>query len=165
MLIKNVSNALLGALLSLIAAYLLIVTFVLQGQISSFGWSLSNAMDIFIGAPIYTLAYSYWILLPIGLLFGLVIPLLVSKKTRREALVYGVVTGIFVGLVFTCVVAYDFAAGTVSSADSHDGGKWWERFWGQFASSVSLTIVYCSLWTSAYAFSKAGGARLDQQTP
>jgi len=33
--------------------------------------------------------------------------------------------------------------------------KWWGRFGRDFASSVPLTIVYCSLWTSAYAFSKA----------
>ncbi len=54
-------------------------------------------MDILIGAPLYTLANTYWILIPIGLLFGLVIPLLVSKKTRRQALVYGILTGIIIG--------------------------------------------------------------------
>ena len=157
MLVKNISNALLGALLSMIAAYLLIVTFVLKNEIANFGWSSINPMDILIGAPVYTLANIYWILIPIGLLFGLVIPLLVSKKTRREVLVYGILTGVIIGLVFAGFIAYDFAVG--SSGGSHDGVKWWGRFWGDFASSVPLTIVYCSTWTSAYAFCKAGGAK------
>ena len=159
MLVKKISNAILGALLSLIAAYLLIVAFVLKSEIASFGWSAIHPMDILVGAPVYTLAYIYWILIPIGLLFGLVIPLLVKQKTRRQALVYGILTGVINGLVFACFVAYDFAVG--SSAGFDDGVKWWGRFLGDFASSVPLSIVYCSIWTSAYAFSKAGGATVE----
>jgi hypothetical protein len=162
MLVKNISNTLLGALLSLMAAYLLIVTFVLKSEIASFGWSSINPMVILVGAPLYVLAHTYWILIPIGLLFGLVIPLLVSKKTRRQALVYGILTGIIVGLVFACFSAYDFAVGT--SIPSDDSVKWWGRFWGDFASSLPLMIVYCSIWTSAYSFSKAGGASVEQKS-
>jgi hypothetical protein len=161
MLVKNISNTLLGALLSLIAAYLLIVTFVLKNEIASLGWSSINPLDILIGAPLYTLANTYWIVIPIGLLFGLAIPLLVSKKTRRQALVYGILTGVIIGLVFACFSSYDYAVGT--SIGSDDSVKWWGRFWWDFASSVPLTIVYCSVWTSAYAFSKAGGASVKQK--
>ena len=156
-LVKNIINTFLGALLSLIAAYLVIVTFVLKSEIASDGWSSIRAMDILIGAPLYVLAHSYWILIPIGLLCGLVIPLLVNKKTRRQALVYGILTGITIGLVFACFFAYDFAVGT--SIGSDDSVKWWGRFWGEFASSAPVTIVYCSIWTGAYAFTKAGGKR------
>jgi hypothetical protein len=162
MLVKNIGNMLLGALLSLIAAYLLIVTFVLKSEIASVGWSSINPMTILIGAPLYTLAWAYWILIPIGSLFGLAIPLLVSKKTRRQALVYGILIGIIIGLVFACFMAYDYAMGT--SIGSDDSVKWWSRFWGDFASSLPLTIVYCSIWTSAYSFSKAGGASVEQKS-
>ena len=160
MLVKNTINALLGALLSLIAAYVLIVTFGLQNEIARFEWSSINPMDILIGAPIYTLAYTYWILIPVGALLGVVIPLLVRKKTRREALVYGILIGVTIGLVFGCFIAYDFAVG--SSAGSHDRVRWWGRFLGDFASSAPLSIVYCSIWTSAYAFIKAGGASVER---
>ena len=121
---------LLGAILSLIAAYLLIVTFVLKSEIASVGWSSINQMTILIGAPLYTLAWAYWILIPIGSLFGLAIPLLVSKKTRRKALVYGILTGILIGLVLECFMAYDYAMGT--SIGSDDSVKWWGRFLGGF---------------------------------
>jgi Na+/H+-translocating membrane pyrophosphatase len=154
MLVKNTINALLGALLSLIAAYVLIVTFVLQNEIARSGWSSIHPMDIFIGAPVYALATTYWILIVVGLLLGVLIPLLVRKKTRREALICGIVAGVIVGLVFGCLLAYDFAVGTSNSAD--DSVRWWGRFWGDVASSALLSIVYCSIWTSAYAFIKAG---------
>jgi hypothetical protein len=162
MLVKNITNTLLGAFLSLFAAYLVIVTFVLKSEIASYGWSSIHPMTIFIGAPLYVLAHFYWIIIPIGLLCGLVIPLLVSKKTRRQALVYGILTGIIIGLVFACFNAYDFAVGT-SVRGSDDSVKWWGRFWGDFAWSVPPTIVYCSIWTSSYAFTKAGGADVEHK--
>jgi hypothetical protein len=130
MLVRNICNALLGALLALIAVYLLIVTFVLRSEIAHFGWSSIKRMDIWIGAPLYTLIHIYWIVIPVGFLFGLAIPLLVRKKTRRQALLYGVGAGIIIGSVFTCFSAYDFAAGTSFGAD--DSVKWWGRFWGGF---------------------------------
>ena len=67
MLVKNITNTLLGALLSLFAAYLVIVTFVLKSEIASYGWSSIHPMTILIGAPLYVLAHAYWILIPIGL--------------------------------------------------------------------------------------------------
>ena len=160
MLVKNIINTFLGALLSLIAAYVVIVTFVLKSEVASYGWSSIHPGDILIGAPLYVLIHSFWILIPIGLLCGLVIPLLVGRKTRRQALVYGILTGIIIGLVFGCFLAYDFAAGT--SFGSDNSGKWWGRFWGEVVWSVPITIVYCSIWTSAYAFFKAGGADVEQ---
>jgi|SRR5678815_5158435 hypothetical protein len=163
MLVKNIGNMLLGALLTLIAAYLLIVTFVLKSEIASVGWSWINPAVILIGAPLYTLVHIYWILIPIGVILGLVIPLLVSKKTRRQALVYGILTGIIIGLVFECFVAYDFAVGT-SIIGSDDSVKWWSRFWGEVASSLPLTIFYCSVWTTAYSFIKAGRASVEQKS-
>lgn len=157
---RNIFNAFLGALLSLIAAYLLILTFVLKGKVASFGWSSIQFKD-FIGGPVYALVHIYWIVIPIGLLCGLVIPLLVSNEPRRQALVYGIAIGMTIGLVFAGFSAYDFAVGTsVSTTD--DSVKWWGRFWGDLASSLPLMIGYCTIWTTAYAFTKAGGA--DQKT-
>ena len=161
MLVRNITNTILGALLSLFAAYLPVVTFVLKSQIASYGWSSIRAGVILIGAPLYFLVHIYWILIPIGLLCGLVIPLLVSNETRRQALVYGILAGIIVGLVFACLFAYDFAVGT--SFGSDDSVKWWGRFWGDFASSGPIIIVYCSIWTSAYAFTKAGGVDVEKK--
>lgn len=138
------------------------MTFVLKSEIASVGWSWINPKVILIGAPLYTLVDIYWILIPIGLIFGLAIPLLVSKKTRRQALVYGILTGIIIGLVFECFMAYDYAMAT--SIGSDDSVKWWSRFRGDFASSLPLTIIYCSIWTSAYSFSKAGGASVEQKS-
>ena len=161
--VKNITNALFGALLSLVAAYLLIVTFALKNEVASYGWSSIHPLDIFIGAPLYALFHTFSLLIPIGLLWGLVIPLLVGKKTRRQALVYGILTGIIIGLVVTCFISYDFAAGT-SIYGSDDSVKWWGRFWDDFAWSLPPTIVYCSIWTSAFAFIKAGGADVEQES-
>ena len=160
--VKNIFNALFGALLSLIATYLLLVIFLLKGEIASYGLSSIHPGTIFIGAPLYTLIHIYWILIPIGLLCGLVIPLLVSNETRRQALVYGILTGSIIGLVFACFSAYDFAAGT--SFGSDDSVKWWNRFWSELAWSIPLAIGYCSIWTSAYAVIKAGGADVEQKS-
>ena len=161
--VKNITNALLGALLSLVAAYLLIVTFALKNEIASYGWSSIHPMNIFIGAPLYALFHTYSLLIPIGLLCGLVIPLLVSNETRRQALVYGILTGSIIGLVIACFSAYDFAAGT-SIYGSDDSVKWWNRFWGELVWSIPLAIGYCSIWTSAYAFIKAGGDDVEQES-
>ena len=155
MLVKNITNTFLGALLSLIAAHLLFVIAMLRNEISNYGRSSLRLVDIFIGGPLYTLIHIYWILIPIGALCGVVIPLLVSKKTRRQALVYGILIGITMGLFFAGFSAYDFAVGT--SFGSDDNVKWWRRFWGEVASALPLMIVYCSIWTGAYAFIKAGG--------
>ena len=152
MLVKNISNALLGSLLSLIAAYLLIVAFVLKSEINSFGWSAIHPSDILLGAPFYTLYFIFWILIPLGLLFGFLIPVLVRKKTRRGAVLDGVLTGIVIGLIFASLSALE---GTYPPTDSHN--EWWLRF-GEFASSLPLTIGYSSIWTSAYAFTRAGKA-------
>ena len=159
MIVKNITNAFLGAFLSHIAAYVLIVSYLLKGEVADYGWSSIHPWTIFVGGPIYALIHLYWILIPIGALCGVVIPLLVSKKTRRQALVYGILTGITIGLVFACFSAYDFAVGT--SWGSDDSVKWWGRFWSELASSLPLTILYCSIWTSAYAFIKAGGAGIE----
>jgi uncharacterized membrane protein len=164
MLVKNVSNALLGGFLSLIATYLFIVSLVLKNEIASAGGSSINLMDLFIGAPAYVLAFTFWIVIPIGLLFGLVIPLLVRKKTTREALVYGILIGAIAGLLFAWFGAYEAAeVGSFSSDGPPDGAKWWVLFWGQFASLAPLTIVYSSIWTGGYAFIKAGGAGVERE--
>jgi hypothetical protein len=104
------------------------------------------------------MVHIYWIVIPIGLLCGLIIPSLVSRETRRQALLYGIATGMTIGLVFAFLSAYDFAVGTSVSPD--DTVKWWGRFWDGFASSLPLMIGYCSVWTSAYAFIKA--RRVDE---
>jgi hypothetical protein len=155
-ILKNIGNALLGALLSVIAFYLLIAGYELTIQIASFGWSGIKPTEALLGAPFYVLIFVYWILIPVGLLSGFVIPLLVRKKTRREALFYGVLTGIVVGLLFATLIAYDFAVGSTLAANAHSDVQWWSRFGRQFASSLPLTIGYCSIWTTAYALSKAG---------
>ena len=159
-LLENIANMFLGALLSLMAAYLLIVIVVLKSEIASVGWSSINPMTILIGAPLYTMVHVYWLVIPIGLLFGLAIPLLVNQKSKRQALVFGLLTGIIIGLVLGCFSAYDFAMGTSIVPD--DNLKWWGRFWTDFAWSLPLMIVYCSIWTSAYSFFKAGATSVEQ---
>lgn len=159
MLMKNIINSFVGALLSVIAANLLTVTFVLKSKIASFGWSSIKPAD-FVIPPLYVLIHIYWLVIPIGLVCGLVIPLLVRNETRRQALVYGIAAGMTVGLVFAFFSAYDFAEGTSVSPD--DSVKWWGRFWSGFASSLPLAIGYCSIWTSAYALIKARGESGDE---
>ena len=80
MLVKNITNMLLGAFLSLTAAYLLIVSFVLKNEIADYGFSSIHPGTTLFGAPLYTLVHIYWILIPIGSLCGVVIPLLVTRK-------------------------------------------------------------------------------------
>ncbi len=150
MIWKNINNALFGAMLAVTAVYFLIV----GNDLSRVDWSNIQPIEVFLGAPFYGIMVVDWILIPIGIFVGLLIPALVKKKTRRGAVLYGLLSGLVVGLFFTVLVAYDFAAMTPVSGDN--ATRWWGRFWGEFGTAVLPAISYTSIWTVAYACLKAG---------
>ncbi len=149
--IFDLINALLGAILSILAAYLLIVGYLVKNEVfRSTGGSIS-VPDLLIGAPVYSLVHLVGWLIPVGLAVGFVLPRLVQGTTRRRALVYGVLTGVVVGLVYAGAVAHDFAMGTMA-ANRTAGPTWWERFTWEFVSSAPLMIFYSAIWTCGYVF-------------
>lgn len=149
MIWKNINNALFGAMLAVTAVYLLIV----GNDLSRSDWS-NIQLSALIFAPFYATMYVDWILIPIGIFAGLLIPALVKKKTRRVAALYGLLSGVVVGVFFTILMAYDFAAMTPASGGN--ATRWWWRFWGEFGTAVLPAISYTSIWTVAYACLKAG---------
>ena len=139
------------------AVYVLIVGYELSRGIADRGWSGIRLGDVLIGIPIYTLMFIDWILIPIGVVVGLLTPVLVRKKTRREAVLYGLITGLVIGLIFAWFGAYDFAGGTALPNDSP--AKWWGRFWGEFGSALLPAVGYTSIWTIGFALMKAGDVK------
>lgn len=157
MVLKLINNALLGAFMSVTAIYLLIVGHVLIRGITGDGWSGLPLWQLFVGIPIYTIMFIDWILIPIGLTVGVLTPLLVRNKTHRGSILYGIIIGLVIGVMFAGLSAHDFASGTALPDDT--AAKWWARFWGEVAHALPPAIGYSSIWTTAYALMKSGDVK------
>ena len=152
--IFDLINALLGAFLSLIAAYLLTVIYLVKNEIFRSTGSAIGVADLLIGAPVWALVHLFWWVIPVGLIVGFTLPLLVKNKSRRYALIYAILIGVAVGLYFGVLSAHDFATHSLPANEPFYNSRWWERFTWEFVSFSPLMIVYSAIWTCAYALIK-----------
>jgi hypothetical protein len=135
-------DALKGAALALAAAYLfgcLLALFSARGESSLYDLLLVG----FVG-----LAFSFWFVIPIGMILGVLIPKLFADRSAAAAASGGALLG--------------FAAGFI-------GGRLLSLFlsWLSIASGAdkslslyfSLVIgIYCAPWTSVYAYVRRSAA-------
>lgn len=129
----TVKNILLGIALALIAAYMFpVVLFtILEGPRGFL--ALSTAI------PLYGLFYSFWLVIPLGVALGMLIPRMAQGKDRLTAALQGAGFGAVGGLasVFCFTSVYQSRGGL---------GVLW----------ISV-ILYCALWVGGYAFYRAKG--------
>ena len=129
-------NALLGIVLALVAAYLYVVAFaiVIEGPR---GWVVFFSI-----IPFVVLFYTSWVIIPLGAALGMLLPQMAYGKTRLQAALHGAIPGAVAGLVSVLALtsAYRLRMGTDLV--------------------LASVVVYCALWTSAYASYRAKGQRL-----
>lgn len=154
---RIIHDVLLGVFLSLVAAYMFCIvagiwTTTLDGR-----WATADIADLFIGGPVFALAFTFWLVVPIGAILGSLIPALVKNKSVGMSILYGLVLGFVIGLLCAAVGAYMIAdVETISSAPIPDTAKWWSTYWKEFFSLGYLTTPYSSLWITGYAFLRSG---------
>ena len=158
------SNALLGAVLSLFAAYGFVVVSGLIDIAVRSRWLSFDPIDLFVGGPAFVLAFTFWLVIPIGGVLGSAIPWLVRKQSPFFALIVGISVGVLIGLLCAVVGAYMITDVelSLSSDGPPDNAKWWSVFREQFSSLAPLTTVYSSLWTAGYAFVSAWKAHAKE---
>jgi hypothetical protein len=133
---RHFKNALLGIALAVVATYLfpaVLFTWV-QGP--------SGLTVLFSLFPLYALLYTSWIVLPLSVGLGMLIPRIAIGKSRRAAALHGAGYGAIAGLVAMLAFASVFRVGP------RDGVLWY------------TVISYCALWVGAYAFCRAKGQSL-----
>ena len=127
----NVKNALLGAAIALVAAYLFPVAllFVLDGP---------NGLTLISSTLILRiLFYTSWMVIPLGAALGMLIPRIAAGKTRWTAALhgagYGAAGGFALLIGLTSIVRFRFMPDVIWLA----------------------VMVYCAVWVGAYAFIRA----------
>ena len=130
---RNLKNALLGIALAVVAAYLFAVAvFALLDLPNS-----SIAID-----SMYALLYTSWIVVPLGVALGMLIPQMAMGKTRLRAGLQGAGYGAIAGFVAVLCFVSVF------------------RIWAQAGGVWIAVMAYCALWVGAYAFCRAKGQSL-----
>lgn len=129
----TIKNVLVGIILSLVAAYLFpVVLFTVLEWPRGF-------LLLFSAIPFYGLLYSFWLVIPLGVALGMLIPRMARGKSRWMAALRGAGFGALAGLVSV------FCFTSVFNIDSGAGVLW------------SSVIIYCALWVGGYAFYRADG--------
>jgi hypothetical protein len=131
----SVRNALVGVVLALVAAYLYIVA------LSVYIEGPRGVTVFFSILPLIGLLYTFWLVIPLGIALGLLIPQLAYGKTRGMAALYGAVPGAVAGAV--SILCLDSVYNARLSTDP----------------VAAASVVYCAMWTSAYACYRAQGQR------
>jgi len=129
----TIKDVLLGIALALVAAYLFpaFLLVFLNGP--------SGVLVLFTGLPLLGLIHSYWLVIPLGVALGMLIPQIANGKNRWAAALQGAGFGAVGGLVsvycFTSVFRFRSGLGVLWIA----------------------VIVYCALWVGGYASYRARG--------
>jgi hypothetical protein len=133
-----IKNALKGIAIALIAAYGFGIVFSL---IFGFDDPMAKPGSIFIVIPIFGLFYSFWFVIPIGVILGILIPKIAYSHSRRNAIIYGLLTGLAVGTVGS------LALSAIGLTDQF-------RFpnWANFTVFLIVMSLYSAIWTAAYAY-------------
>lgn len=149
----KIADAVIGIGLAFVAAYLFVVLVGVVNATLERRWPTADLLDLFIGGPIFVLAFTFWLVLPSGAILGAWIPAIVKNKPGAMAVLYGVIFGFVIGLAFAAVAAYVMAnVATISSDGPPDVAKWWLTFWKELTHLGPFTIPYSCTCTGLYAF-------------
>jgi phosphotransferase system glucose/maltose/N-acetylglucosamine-specific IIC component len=137
-MMKNTTlkNALLGIALALVATYMFPIVLVTLAE-----WP-RGFLILFSAAPLYVLLYTFWLVIPLGVALGMLIPQIARGKNRWMAALEGAGLGAVGGL------AAVFCFTSVHSLWRITGMLW-----------ISV-ILYSALWVGGYAFYRAKGQSL-----
>ncbi|MDT4895299.1 MAG: hypothetical protein QOH25_376 [Acidobacteriota bacterium] len=133
---RIIKNVLLGIVIALVATYLFpgVLFFFLEGP--------KGLLVIFSLLPLYGLFYTFWLVIPLGVALGMLIPRMASGKDRWTAALHGAGFGALAGLVSVFCFTSVFRLGP-----------------GVDVLWISV-IAYCALWVGGYAFYCARGQSL-----
>jgi hypothetical protein len=135
-----IKEALTGIFLALAAAYFFSVLTALQylpGR--NLGVSIAGSLfTVFVFYPLFGLLYSFWFVIPIGAIIGVLIPKIARDYPRRTTVFYGLLLGVAVGI--TGSLALGFYIGTPQNG-------YWRDFFG-----VLVMSLYSAVWTGFYSF-------------
>jgi hypothetical protein len=135
-----IKNALKGIAIALVAAYGFGIFFGL-----SFNSGRADIANSLFGGliviPIIGLLYSFWFVIPIGAILGILIPKIARNYSRKITLIYGLLIGLAIGITLSLILsAIGFTTGF------RDG------YWLDFISFLLATSIYSALWTMGYAY-------------
>ena len=130
---SNLKNALLGIVLAFIAAYLYIFLFIVVIERARGSFRL---LAIF---PLVALLYTSWVVIPLGVALGMLIPRIAYGKSRWMATLQGAALGGLSGLmaIFCVTSVYPIGLGETII--------------------VLSVMVYSAVWVGAYAFYRVQG--------
>ena len=127
----NVKNALIGVAIALVAAYSFPVVLVTL-MMGSRGLRL-----LFSPVLLQALFYTSWIVIPLGVALGMLIPRMAAGKRRWVAALYGAGYGAVGGLAATICFSYVFGLEKETTP------------------LAAAAVAYCAAWVGAYAFIRA----------
>jgi hypothetical protein len=134
-----VKDIFLGIAIAHVAAYVFSIIIV---------WNPSHHRGLLEGdlyiAALYLLFYGFWLVIPLGIILGIVIPKMVYDKTRWIAALHGAAIGIVAALMVMSCLWMFFG---ISS-------------WSEALNGLFWIAAYFTVWTSLYAFIRARGKSL-----
>lgn len=127
---KNMTftNVVRGIIIALVAAYMFPVVLVTVFE----GWQ--GVLLFFSAVPLFGLFYTFWLVIPLGVALGMLIPQIARGKNRWLAALQGAGFGAVGGAVLL------FCFASVFNLKWETGVIW------------MLVIIYCALWVGGYAF-------------
>ncbi len=127
----TIKNALVGIAHALVAAYMFPVV------VATFIEWPHGFLVLFSAIPLYSLFYTFWLVIPLGAALGMLIPQIAKGKDRWTAALQGAGFGAVGGFasVFCFTSVYSLR-------------------WGTTFFLISVTL-YCALWVGGYAFYRA----------
>jgi hypothetical protein len=124
---ENLKNAVLGTVLALAAAYTYAIGFALLV------FEMRAPFNFLVGIPLLSLSYNFWIVIPLGIALGMLIPQIASGKARWVAALQGAALGGVGGLMAILCFASISGIG--------------------FEGVIILSVMgYSALWVGGYAF-------------
>lgn len=138
----KLKNALKGIAIALTAAYFFPIV---GSPLFGFG-DPSNGLQkslfiLFIFTPIFGLIYSFWLVVPLGIALGSLIPQIARQQPRQTAILYGLLIGLLGGTALSLIL---------SAVKILPGFR--DGYWRDFAIVLLAMSVYSAVWTSLYTY-------------
>jgi Na+/H+ antiporter NhaA len=101
--------------------------------------------------PGFALAYTFWFIIPLGAIVGVLIPKIVGSKTALESILYGIFFGLAIGILGGVVLS-SFLNAWLASGSSWNSPLWWQDFARKTLVGCITLSLYSIPWTSAFAY-------------
>jgi hypothetical protein len=138
----KLKDALKGIAIALTAAYFFPIV---CSPLFGFG-DPSNGLQrslfiLFISTPILGLIFTFWLVIPLGAVFGILIPQIARLQPRQTVMLYGLLLGLSGGTVVSIILS------VVKILSGFRDG-----YWRDFAPFWLAMSVYSAVWTSLYTY-------------